>query len=250
MKGAAFAITIRPKYGVSVPDVIFFQRLFIKYGIGKIITEKTGTKSHIHASLYTKKPYTVSNVNNMIRRPMDVHFKKTQNIIGKGGYNFRRIFNAEWDTKYLCKGDDTVTFYEEYPEDPSSYYFPEVKKEDRKAKSNILDKIKKEWFNTYAEEPRGVKNMMKLIKRIIRGGIIKPRRNESEVRALVWNAVCYITSRFDGVSPPDKSEYYHTFYAPPQLPLVSIEVAKKRSGWSRVDVWSRKHPKKNIHKLH
>lgn len=122
-KFTTYAITVRPRSGVSDADVILFTAFAKKYcEYYYIITEKDDDERHIHSALYLKASKTRSNVCTLLTR-LFKHFEKDElSVLQKG---VKILYSNSFLTDYMNKGDNTVVVERNLPEmDVLDNYYP------------------------------------------------------------------------------------------------------------------------------
>lgn len=113
-KFTTFAITIRPRSGVTDNDI----KLFTKY-VKKnclyfyIITEKDDDQRHIHSAIYLKKHKTRSNLCTFITRLFKHFDNEERRNLQKG---IKILYSNSFLTEYMNKGDNTVVIERNLPE--------------------------------------------------------------------------------------------------------------------------------------
>lgn len=113
-KFTTFAITIRPRSGVSDSDISSFSSFVRKHcEYYYVITEKTEDERHIHSALFFRIPKTRSNVITYMSR-LFKHFDKEE----KANLNksIKILYSNDFITKYMNKDDDTVVIERNLPE--------------------------------------------------------------------------------------------------------------------------------------
>ena len=121
---STFAVTIRPRDGITDPQIALFTKFFCKgrTDFSYVVTEKTGDERHLHAALILKKSCTLSNfTTQVIRLYKDLDNDEKSNL--RRGVKI--WYNDDFLT-YLKKGDDTVVIHSNLPEAGclESYYPP------------------------------------------------------------------------------------------------------------------------------
>ena len=112
-KYQAYAITLRPKDGVTNEQIVTFNKWATRYSeYSLIVTEKEDTARHIHAGIFLKKPTLKGNICKLLDRlPLDL--SATERIVFLQGV--KPMFNHDWIT-YCNKGDFTTTIHSNLPE--------------------------------------------------------------------------------------------------------------------------------------
>lgn len=119
-----FAITLRPRDGVTDDDITLFSAWMRKHcEYYYLITEKLVEDRHIHAALFLKTPSTQSNLCTTLLRLMK-HLDPEEKAVFRKG--IKVMYNADFLNSYMQKGDDTVVINECLPEAATlnSYYPP------------------------------------------------------------------------------------------------------------------------------
>jgi len=144
----SYALTFRPRDGISDVQVSTMVK-WIKKNCDYyyVITEKTDHERHLHAGLFLKKKKTSSNfATDMLRlfKELDVEEKAT---LRKG---IKFMYNNDFITNYLNKGDDTVVVERNLPEEKhlSSYFseIPAPKKRGPTATDPYYANLEKLWY--------------------------------------------------------------------------------------------------------
>jgi len=113
LKETVYAITHRPKNGVSDHDIeVLTEYLRKKGNYYKIITEKEGHERHIHAVLYLKDPAFKKNLVRAVLNLFPDLLPEEKMVLRQGVKVSRSI---QW-LDYLAKGDSTVVIAENLPE--------------------------------------------------------------------------------------------------------------------------------------
>lgn len=145
LKESVFAITHRPKNGVSDHDVQKLTDYLRKRGkYYKIITEKEGHERHIHAVLYLKEPTYKKTV---VRAILNLYpeLLPEEKMVLRQGVKVSR--STQW-LDYLLKGDSTVIIAENLPEvSHLDSYYPEPTRPVRESKKiTYYLKLEKLWY--------------------------------------------------------------------------------------------------------
>ncbi len=107
MKIRTFAITVRPRGGVTPDDKTKFVKwIRRKAEYYRIIEEKEGTALHLHAGLFLKEETARSSVLTMMRRMFD-RFSPEEHQVLRGGIKI--MYNMDWCLSYLNKPDEVMT---------------------------------------------------------------------------------------------------------------------------------------------
>jgi len=127
-KVKTFAITFRPRGGISDSQISSFVAWAKKKTqFHSIITEKLGEQRHLHAALWLEKAVANGNMGVTLCR-LFKDLDPEEKAVFKSG--IKVMYNSDWLTNYLSKGDDTVEISNNLPiEGPGyleSYYPPTI----------------------------------------------------------------------------------------------------------------------------
>lgn len=132
LKESVYAITHRPKDGVSDHDIHVLTEYLRKKGkYYKVITEKEGHERHIHAVVYLKEPVLKKNI---VRAVLDLYkdLLPEEKMVLRQGVKVSK--SIQW-LDYLAKGDSTVVIAENLPEvSHLESYYPERPTTERESK--------------------------------------------------------------------------------------------------------------------
>lgn len=123
-KFISYSLTLRPRGGITEDDLNLLKKITVKYCLyWFIITEKEDESRHIHAALYLKKETTVSAFNQMMKRVFEGTFLERESIWGVA-YKAKPMYNDDFVSKYMTKGDKTVEVDSHIPDlvERCSYY--------------------------------------------------------------------------------------------------------------------------------
>lgn len=153
VKHQTFAITHRPKNGVTDDDVatmVKYCRRIAKYY--KVITEKEDSQRHIHAAIFTEKPMYKKVIVLAVTKLYPDLLPEEKMVLRQG---IKVSGNTQW-LDYLEKGDSTEVIASNLPEKKhlESYYPPpeEISKTVRK-NLTYYGRLEKLW---YEHTPPGV----------------------------------------------------------------------------------------------
>lgn len=142
-KVRSVAITIRPSDGVTDTHISKFSTYVKrKCEYYYIITEKEDDERHIHAGLIYKNPVTVSNVcTELLRVYKDLN--TDEKLVLRRG--IKVMYNNDFISKYMAKGDSTVVVERNLPEDGclESYFPPPLPSRSEKASLNHHSTMKR-----------------------------------------------------------------------------------------------------------
>lgn len=144
-KETVFAITHRPKNGVSDHDVHVLTEYLRKKGrYYKIITEKENHERHIHAVVYFKEPALCRNVTRAVLNLFPDLLPEEKMVLRQGVKVSRSI---QW-LDYLAKGDSTVIVAENLPEKSylESYYPERVETTNERKKITYYLRLENLWY--------------------------------------------------------------------------------------------------------
>lgn len=113
-KRLAFALTLRPRDGVTEDDLSEFisvARRLSKYCY--VMTEMDGNNRHIHAALYLAKACTKGYVNQAFLRRLP-GLDSNERVVFQNGTKL--MYNDDFVQNYLTKDDDAVVHYSNLPE--------------------------------------------------------------------------------------------------------------------------------------
>lgn len=156
VKQQTFAITHRPKDGVSDEDVttmVTFVKRVSKYY--KVITEKEDSARHIHVALFTHQPLLKKN---LVRSVLNLYpdlLPEEKMVLRQG---VKVSGNSQW-LDYLEKGDSTVVVESNLPEKKHlEGYYPTPEELPKSVRKNLsyYGRLEKLWFEHV--DPGKVKN--------------------------------------------------------------------------------------------
>lgn len=146
-KHQTFALTIRPKSGITDDDLELFKpwcNTRSKYF--KIITEKDGDARHIHAFMVTHMPIATSNLRRSLLKLFE-HWTPVERDVLRNGVKV--AYNKGW-LDYMDKGDSTVSILSDLPEKAHIDAFFPVKEpaDNQKVRKhlNYYQRLKKLWW--------------------------------------------------------------------------------------------------------
>lgn len=116
LKFATFAITVRPRNGISDAQVRLVTHWIKKRSTYyHVVTEKTGLSRHLHAGMYLKTAVTRSNLLTvLIRLGKSLELQDDELSVLRSG--LRIMYNGDFVSEYLDKGDDTEVIATNLPE--------------------------------------------------------------------------------------------------------------------------------------
>lgn len=120
---STYAVTIRPRGGITDSDIALFSD-WVKKACQYyyIITEKLGDERHVHSAVVLKKPKCRSNVATALVRLFKHYDAEERAVLQKG---LKILYNYDFVQNYMNKDDDTVIIENNLPE--ASFlesYFP------------------------------------------------------------------------------------------------------------------------------
>lgn len=145
-KKQTFAITHRPKGGVSDEDVktmVKYCERVAKYY--KVITEKEGCERHIHAAIFTKEPILKKNVVRSVLNLYPDLLPEEKMVLRQG---VKVSGSSQW-LDYLEKGDSTVVIQSNLPEVAHlEAYYPPPAEISNKVRKNLTyyGRLEKLWY--------------------------------------------------------------------------------------------------------
>lgn len=120
---STYAVTVRPRAGISDADISLFSKFVKKHCLFYyVITEKLDDERHVHSALVLKKPKTRSNLACALVRLFKHFDDDEKSVLQKG---LKILYNYDFVQNYMNKGDDTVVIESNLPE--ASFlesYFP------------------------------------------------------------------------------------------------------------------------------
>lgn len=139
-----YAITFRPSFGITDEQVDALDSWIHKVcDYYAVITEKRGIERHLHASLYLEKATSRSNLHNRILsiKGIDGTLTAVETSVFRKGTKI--MYNDDFATGYMAKGDDTVEISTRMPDDLEilQAYYPEP--DDDRAKRKFEGSV---WF--------------------------------------------------------------------------------------------------------
>ncbi len=110
----SFSVTFRPLSGVTDDHLKIFMLWVNKHcQYFHVVTEKLGVERHIHAGLFLKKKKARSNMlMTLTRLYPDLSFEEKR-VFQQG---VKSMYNFDWISNYLAKGDDTAVIGTNLPE--------------------------------------------------------------------------------------------------------------------------------------
>lgn len=144
----SFSLTLRPRDGVSDNQISLLAKWIKKnccYYL--MITEKLDSDRHVHAALFLKKKKIPSNfATDMMRLFKDLD-PEEKSVFRRG---IKSMYNYDWVTEYLNKGDDTVVIERNLPEVATldSYFseVPDPRKKGPSAADPFYANLEKLWY--------------------------------------------------------------------------------------------------------
>lgn len=136
-KVKTYAVTFRPYNGVTDEQIAKLCKWCDKkYHWDSLITEKLDDKRHVHMAVYLEQPVAAGNMRNTLTRLFKELSEEERTVFRNG---IKIMYNHDWLTNYLEKGDDTVEIASRLPttEGPGyleSYYPPPLEDRENKAK--------------------------------------------------------------------------------------------------------------------
>jgi len=124
MKYSALSLTLRPRGGIQEKHIdILMSYVKKKTKYHYVITEKNDEARHIHAALFMMDEVTTSSFGQTMKRMFDSLFQET-NSVWKYACTTKPMFNDDFVTTYMEKGDDTVEVSKTLPdeEERCTYY--------------------------------------------------------------------------------------------------------------------------------
>lgn len=148
MKFKTFAITLRPRSGVSDDDILKFTQYWKKKSeFYHIVTEKLGSAKHIHAALFLKKESSRSNVCQLMKQTFDHLDESEKSVMLKG---IKVLYSNSFIDTYMDKDDDTVVVESNLPESGTlESWYPrkeEIPVKGSKNKSAYLHELESLWY--------------------------------------------------------------------------------------------------------
>lgn len=136
-KFTTFAITIRPRSGVTENDIIkysVFVKKHCKYYY--IITEKQEDERHIHSALFFNIPKTRSNICTYLCRLFKDLDSQEKSILQKG---VKILYSNSFLVEYMNKGDGNIVIERNLPELDilDNYYPPKPKTKENARRLNM-----------------------------------------------------------------------------------------------------------------
>lgn len=144
-KEKVFAITHRPKDGVSEDDIQKLTGYLRKKGdYYKIITEKEGHERHIHAVVYMKEPALCRNVTRAILN-LFPDLRPEEKMVLRQGVKVSK--SKQW-LEYLEKGDSTVVIATNLPEEKRiDAFYPKRSEPARESKKvSYYTRLETLWY--------------------------------------------------------------------------------------------------------
>lgn len=133
----SYALTFRPQGGVTdtqISILLTWIRKAAEYF--SIITEKEGDARHVHAAIFLRKASTRSNLTITLTRLFKSLTIEEKAVFQKG---IKSMYNSDFITNYMEKGDDTIVIETNLPEIATlDSYFSEVP-DQRKRGSTSTD---------------------------------------------------------------------------------------------------------------
>lgn len=115
MKCSTFALTIRPRNGVTdsmISTIVNWIKSRCLYYL--IVTEKLDSARHVHAGIVLKKEVTRSNLCMSLSRLLNDSLDHEERRVFLSGIKI--MYNDDWINNYLNKDDDTVIIESSLPE--------------------------------------------------------------------------------------------------------------------------------------
>lgn len=148
MSHCSFAVTHRPRGGITDDDISLFTKWCRKQcAYFFVITEKEDEARHLHAALFLKKKTSHSNVANTILRVFKNLDVEERSVLRSG---IKAMYNSDFITSYMEKGDDTVVIERNLPEVSTldSYFadVPDKRKRGPSAADPFYANLEKLWW--------------------------------------------------------------------------------------------------------
>jgi hypothetical protein len=141
-----FAITLRPRNGINDTQVEVITSWIKKHSTYYyVITEKLNEERHVHAAVILKKEILRSNLCTALLR-LDLGLCDDEKPVFRTG--IKSMYNKDFITKYMSKGDDTVVIAENLPESAhlDSYFTLPVPKKGPSAVDPFYANLEKLWW--------------------------------------------------------------------------------------------------------
>lgn len=133
-KFVTYAITVRPRGGVTNKIIESFTKYFVKKSTYSfVITEGEGDSRHIHSAFVFKVPIARNNVCTDLIRVVGKGFAADEKVVLRNGVKI--LYSNDFITKYMKKDKDAVVIHRNLPEIGMLEKFYPVKEE--KAPSNL-----------------------------------------------------------------------------------------------------------------
>lgn len=139
----SFAITVRPRDGISDTTLAAYQKWFEKVDYAFVCTEKEGVERHLHAQIWTDSPKAKGDIVKQVERISERtinDWDQAQKKVLRSGI---KIAYSDWFLDYLAENElkDTLcdTLYEKLPQNTYAYYPTEEEQEKVKTTANAVD---------------------------------------------------------------------------------------------------------------
>lgn len=119
-----YAVTVRPLGGIADEHIVKFVKWVKRHcEYYHVITEKTGSERHIHSGLVLKNPKTRSNMGVLLKCLFKTLTPEEHRVLLRG---VKIMYNDDFISRYMDKGDDTVVVESNLPENRcfEAYYPP------------------------------------------------------------------------------------------------------------------------------
>jgi len=148
-KFLAYSVTIRPKDGLTDKDIDLCMNVVRKQCIGwKFITEKTEAERHAHIACYLKAAQDYSQWKKKWKNALEPEWDKRGNgTMFNVAYKHKLMYNDDWVSKYMEKGDNTEVIETLMPENHMEYYMDIERKEKRvKVADEMMQRLEQLWM--------------------------------------------------------------------------------------------------------
>lgn len=138
-----FAITHRPKDGVTQNDIVVFENYLRRRGqYYKLITEKEGHERHIHCVVCFDPSVFKANV---VRDVLKLYpeLSEEERIVLRQGVKV--VYDSNW-LSYLDKGDSTVLISENLPDGCLDSFYPEESSNKTRKNLSYYSRLEKLWY--------------------------------------------------------------------------------------------------------
>lgn len=147
-KYKTFAITFRPRDGVTNDQIAKMEKWLRRHAeYHHLITEKEDLERHIHCGFVKKNESTVSNMRALMKGLFKGISAEESRVLSAG---VKIMYNEDWLSSYLNKGDDTVVISTNLPEAGhlESYFPPKPIVSDNRTRkcSAYYHDLEKLWY--------------------------------------------------------------------------------------------------------